>query len=299
MKILLTGGTGFIGSALRKSCKGRHQVTVITRTPQAHVPGMGEEFKSSAWLDEVQDLNDFDAVVNLAGEPIADARWSTSRKHEICESRWQITRRLAELIASSDSPPEVLISGSAIGVYGRQGNKMIDESFADYHQEFSHRVCINWEQLALEVEHNTRVCILRTGIVLGKNGGALQKMLLPFKLGLGGTLASGEQMMSWIHLHDMVAAIMFLLENRDQKGVYNLTAPNPVTNREFTQALGQALHRPTLLNTPGFALRLLFGEMADLLIYGQVVVPTRLLDAGFVFQYPQVSDALVEVVEEK
>jgi uncharacterized protein (TIGR01777 family) len=194
------------------------------------------------------------------------------------------------LIQASDTPPSVLISGSAIGYYGRQDNTPIDESFDSPYEEFSHSLCAEWERIALQAESKkTRVCILRTGVVISKRGGALQKMLPPFKLGLGGPIASGQQYMSWIHLEDVLQGILHLIQHQECSGVYNFTAPNPVTNQEFSQKLAATLNRPCIFRMPEFVMRLLMGEMADLLIYGQRVVPKRLLDSGYQFVFAELS----------
>jgi uncharacterized protein (TIGR01777 family) len=196
------------------------------------------------------------------------------------------------LINAGKNPPELLISGSAIGFYGRQQDQIIDEDFASPHDEFSHQLCERWEFLAKQAESDkTRVCILRTGVVITRRGGALQKMLLPFKLGLGGPIGNGQQYMSWIHLEDMLRGIAHLINNESCEGTYNFTAPNPVTNSEFSRELASALSRPCLFKVPEFMLRMMMGEMADLVIYGQRVVPKRLQESGYEFIYQDISQA--------
>ena len=174
-------------------------------------------------------------MINLAGEPIADKRWSTQRKQEICPSRFDLTQKIVDKINMGTHPPQLLINASAIGYYGRQDDTAIDESFSDFYPEFSHEVCAKWEEIAKHAQnHITRVCILRLGIVLGEHGGALERMLPPYKFGLGGPLGSGEQWMSWIHREDVIAMILFLMEQEKLSGIFNATAPNPVRNKDFS-----------------------------------------------------------------
>ncbi|MGL4612348.1 MAG: TIGR01777 family oxidoreductase [Shewanella sp.] len=295
MKILITGASGFIGSQLVARLAPEHQLTILSRHPQASRQLLGTEHQYLASLNEIDDLNHIDAIVNLAGEPIVAKRWSKQQKQVICDSRWNITARLSQLISQSQHPPRVLVSASAIGFYGRQGEQRLDED-ATPHVEFSHEICHTWEQLALAAAStNTRVCIIRIGIVLGQ-GGALAKMLPPFKLGLGGPIGHGRQGMSWIHVEDLLGLIDFLLRHDTCQGIFNATAPNPVSNAEFSQALGKALHRPACLPMPALLLRLAMGEMSELLTEGQFVIPKRALAAGFNFKYPQLQAALTQVV---
>ncbi|WP_088329010.1 TIGR01777 family oxidoreductase [Lacimicrobium sp. SS2-24] len=293
MRILMTGGTGLIGSRLLSRFPESHKITVLTRNLAEAQMALGRRATWLSSLKSLSNLDEFDAVINLAGEPIADKRWTTNQKEKICHSRWDITQKLVDLCQAGTQPPKVFISGSAIGYYGRQGDEIISEYHQHCHDEFSHRLCKKWEETALQAESDmTRVCLLRTGIVLSRRGGALVKMLPPFKLGLGGPMGNGKQYMSWIHISDMVAAIEFLLEQPDCQGAYNLTAPNPVTNAEFSKTLASALHRPCLFPMPAFVAKLLFGEMSDLLLYGQRVLPKRLQEAGFSFQHQHLNEAL-------
>jgi uncharacterized protein (TIGR01777 family) len=288
MRILLTGGTGLIGSALLKHWQNEHQLTVLTRTVR---PG-SSAVQYITDLAKV-DFNQLDAVINLAGEPIADKRWTDAQKDRICQSRWQLTEQLVQHITAASTPPAVLISGSAIGFYGRQGEQEISEEYQAFFPEFSHDICARWENLAWQANSpQTRVCLIRTGVVLAANGGALKKMLPPFKLGLGGKIGSGDQYMSWIHLDDMVVLIDFLLHNDQISGAVNATAPKPVTNAIFSTELAKRLKRPALLPMPAPVLKLLFGEMSDILLYGQRVIPKKLLDAGVQFRYPNLQQAL-------
>lgn len=293
MKILITGGTGFIGRRLVAHLKVQHEVMVLTRQGSRAYDLLGHDVKLLDNLDRLDDLNDVDIVINLAGEPIAAGRWSESRKQLLCNSRWLLTEQLVDLIKLSNRPPRLLLNASAIGWYGRQGDEPLDEGFGQPHDEFTHRLCQRWEQLALQARSpQTRVCILRIGLVLGPDGGALPKLLPPYRLGLGGPMGSGRQVMSWIHIQDLVRAMLFLLEHEECDGIFNGTAPQPVDNRTFSQSLARSLRRPHLLCVPAGALRLLMGESADLLLTGQHVLPARLQQAGFHFTYPELPEAL-------
>jgi uncharacterized protein len=292
MNILITGATGLIGSALVQHWQQQHQLIALTRHNTKAQQLIAQGVAAVTDLHQV-DFNTLDAVINLAGEPIFGKRWTDTQKQQLCQSRWQLTQQLYQAIAAAETAPTVFISGSAIGYYGGQQQQIIDEDYAHIHADFSHSLCQRWEQIALQASSaRTRVCLLRTGIVLAKHGGALQRMLLPFKLGLGGKLGTGRQFMSWVHLDDMVRLIDFLLIHPTLHGAFNATAPHPVTNAEFTQQLAAILHRPTLLPLPSPVLRFIMGEMADLLLNSQRVVPTRLIAADFQFQYPRLADAL-------
>jgi len=297
MKILITGATGLIGSALCKMLADKHELIALTRNINKAKNTLPNSIK---FIDNLKDLNfdDLDAVINLAGEPIADKRWSAQQKQRIFQSRLGITEQIVTKINASDAPPKVFISGSAIGFYGRQpAENVVTESYSSTYPEFSHQLCKQWEELALQAQSpDVRVCLLRTGIVLSKQGGALDKMLPPFKLGMGGKMASGKQMMSWIHIDDMINAIVFLLDAPNAHGAFNLTAPEPVSNTNFTQILAKALKRPALFPMPEFVLKLLFGEMSDLLIYGQNVIPEKLEQQGFKFKFNTLDAALNKVL---
>jgi uncharacterized protein (TIGR01777 family) len=291
MKILITGGTGLIGSSLvpiLRPC----DIAVYTRNVAMAEQILGHKIHFLSTLTHLDNLDDYDVVINLAGEPIAAKKWTDEQKHKIENSRWSITKDIVELIKAGENPPELLISGSAIGFYGRQQEQIIDEDFSSPNDEFSHQLCERWEFLANQAQSDkTRVCILRTGVVISKRGGALHKMLLPFRLGLGGPIGEGKQYMSWIHLEDMLRGIAHLIANKSCEGVYNFTSPNPVTNLEFSRELASALSRPCLFKAPEFVLRMMMGEMADLVIYGQRVVPKRLQESGYEFIYPEISQA--------
>ncbi|WP_350432964.1 TIGR01777 family oxidoreductase [Shewanella sp. H8] len=295
MKILITGATGFVGKQLVKSLTD-HQLVILTRNVSDAKNILGSHHEYWQTLTDKPHLNGIDAVINLAGEPIVSKRWTNKQKIIISESRCNITAELTQLMSKSTTPPHTFISASAIGYYGRQDKTPVDES-SGFHAEFSHDICQQWEDLALQAQsQQTRVCITRIGIVLGKKGGALAKMLPPFKLGLGGPIGSGEQGMSWIHMDDLLGLINYLLSHNDLQGVFNATAPNPVSNEEFSQTLGKVLNRPAKITTPPLALRLAMGEMSQLLTEGQFVFPTRALAAGYEFIYTDIETALNNIV---
>ncbi|WP_165310604.1 TIGR01777 family oxidoreductase [Vibrio ziniensis] len=301
MKILITGGTGFIGRELLKLLM-TEQITVLTRNTENakhqlnHIHSGNLNFINS--LNDLQDLNHFDAVINLAGEPIANKRWSKKQKSHICRSRWNITEQLVSLIHASTKPPEVFISGSAVGYYGDQQSHPFDESLHVHHESFSHQVCNTWEQIALRAQSDrTRVCLLRTGVVLSPKGGALQKMLPPYKLGVGGPIGSGQQYIPWIHMTDMVHAIMFLLSTEHAQGPFNLCAPHPATNAVFSQNLASAIRRPHILFTPKWAIKLLMGEAAELLLDSMRAKPKKLTELGFQFQFSHIEPALKNLLQ--
>jgi uncharacterized protein (TIGR01777 family) len=244
-------------------------------------------------LTEIKPDNDFDAVVNLAGAPIAK-RWTPKYKQIIQKSRVELTKNVVKTIGSLSTPPKVMVSGSAIGFYGPQGDSELSES-AEGMESFSNELCQAWENAANEASHfGVRVVNLRTGIVLAKKGGALAKMRLPFLLGLGGPIGNGQQWMSWVHLDDIVNIIQFCLQENIH-GPVNAVSPNPVTNKSFAQSYAKALHRPAILPMPAWFLRLTMGQMADeLLITGQRVIPTKLLNSGFDFAFSDLEKALNE-----
>lgn len=294
MRVLVTGGSGFIGRALTRHLQELgHEVTVLTRDPgttAAILPG-------ASLVDRLDAVGVIDAVVNLAGEPLADGRWSEARKREFRSSRIGTTQALVEWMrAAGESRPGVLVSGSAIGYYGPAGDTPLDESDPPG-DDFPATLCRDWERAAADAEPlGVRTCMVRTGIVLHPHGGALARMLLPFRLGAGGPMGDGQQWMSWITRDDLVRLITWLLLTPATNGAYNATAPGPVRNEEFAAILAAALHRPALLRTPAPVLRLVFGEMADLLLTGQRVLPRRALDAGFDFLHLRLDQALHDLL---
>lgn len=297
MNILITGGTGLIGRPLiARLLQAGHQINVVTRDVAAARHSLSDQVSLWSGLDQQRDLNGIDAVINLAGEPIAAKRWSEPQKRRLCDSRWQITQRLAELIVASGTPPAVLISGSATGFYGNSGDPVVTEDDPG-HAEFTHELCARWEQLALQAQsERTRVCLLRTGVVLSEKGGALEKMKLPFKLGIGGPLGDGKQYLPWVHLEDAVNGIIWLLDHPELDGPFNLVAPYAVRNEQFAAALGKAMHRPAFVRTPAAAIRLMMGESSVLVLGGQHVVPQRLEASGFRFRWYELDKALADVI---
>lgn len=315
MNILISGGTGFLGSAFSDEIIKRYYqsgqevaITWLTRdTSQIHPDAI-----SMMTYDELAKIDKrYDVIMNLAGAGIADSRWSDERKEALLASRIKPTESLLAFIARTPNKPKLLVSGSAIGWYGTQGNKPLTEN-SSFETDFSHRLCEDWEQLALKAtEYSVPVAIVRTGVVIHPSGGMLGKLLTPFKFGVGGQLGDGQQIMSWISRDDWVGAAIFIIEQHLADSiethnnilsttsdtpalVYNLTAPNPVTNHTFTKDVGAWLHRPTIFTLPAPLLKLMFGEMSTLLIDGQKVLPQALLDAGYEFQQPTLEVALAE-----
>jgi uncharacterized protein (TIGR01777 family) len=295
MNLLITGGTGFVGSALcSRLLEEQHKIVVLSRNPEKIKPPI----KAVANLDQLSNDDIFDVVINLAGEPIANKRWNDPQKKRIFGSRIETTEALIEYFKKSKHKPKLLINGSAIGYYGTaKTNDNIDEK-SGCDDSFSSQLCQKWEAAALEAESlGIRTCLIRTGIVLGKNGGALSKMLPPFKMGLGGRIGYGKQWMSWIHLDDLVGIILYCINNDDLKGAVNGTSPNPVINEVFTKTLGTALKRPTIFPMPEIVIKLLMGQMGEeLLLSGKRVLPRKALDAGYIFKYKTLEDALINVV---
>lgn len=297
MKILITGGTGFIGRTLCHFLLSKdHQLTVLSRRPKSVASLCGESVTALKNIDDLTATDTFDAIINLAGEGIADGRWSDARKQILLDSRINTTKQLVAYIKRADKKPDVLISGSAIGFYGNRGSIKLHEK-AYPHEEFAHQLCDQWESAASEAEKlGVRTCIVRTGLVIGNDGGFLKRMLLPFKLGLGGPMGDGKQWMSWIHRTDYIAILEKLLTSPTLQGIFNATAPEPVTNAEFSQTLGRVLNRPAFIPVPAFVLKLLLGEMAELLLGGQRVIPVRLDEAGFEFKFKTLTEALRDVL---
>lgn len=290
MKIVIAGGTGFLGSALASSLRiDRHEITIITRHPKTH----GE----APWTDLPILVEGVDAVVNLAGEPLDAGRWTRERKASILESRVKATEAVVAALSKATRRPAVFLNASAIGVYGAKGEEAVTEE-SPIGSDFLASVCAAWEGAAMGAAWMTRVVLLRTGLPLDRNAGALPKLALPFKLFAGGRIGSGNQYWSWIHREDWVRMARWAIENAAVTGALNLTAPSPATNREFTQSLARALHRPALAPAPAAAMRLLLGEMADAVILnGRRVLPAKAERNGFEFRYPDLDSALQQIYQ--
>jgi uncharacterized protein (TIGR01777 family) len=300
MHIFITGATGFIGRALvLRLQRDAHVVIAWVRNEERARSALGADVRLlpiDAGESSLRDaLAVSDGVVNLAGEPLV-GRWSRQRRQAIIESRVQLTERLVHAMRHAKHQPAVSVSGSAVGYYGDRGDEILTEESVPG-DNFLARLCRDWEATALQSEsEGVRVVLLRTGIVLGREGGALARMLLPFKLGLGGPIGSGRQYMPWIHLHDHVDMIAAALSDERFSGPLNASAPAPVTNRDFGKALGRALHRPAIMPLPGLALKLALGEASSVLLTGQRAVPEKALRLGFSFQYPEIDSALAEII---
>jgi uncharacterized protein (TIGR01777 family) len=301
MKVIVTGATGLVGRALIRSLLADgQQVTRLVRGEAQgfRAPGTtAVHWEPDSGVIDAKELEGHDAAVHLAGESIADGRWDEEKKRRIRESRVKGTRLIAETLAGLNEKPKTLVSASATGFYGDRGDEILREESASG-EGFLSEVCREWEKATLAASQaGIRVTHVRIGVVLSAEGGALDKMLKPFKLGLGGRVGSGRQYMSWITLDDLIAVIKRALTDESLRGPVNAVAPNPVTNEEFTKALGRVLGRPTFMSVPAFAARLAFGEMADaLLLSGARVEPARLKDAGFEFKQPEIEGALRQVL---
>ena len=286
MRVVIAGGTGFLGSALAASLRADgYDVRIMTRHPRQR--------DEVAWTDPTA-LDEAGAVVNLAGEPLDAGRWNAARKASILDSRVKATEMLVTAMSKAAHRPAVLLSGSAVGIYGARHEALTEESPVG--DDFLAQVSVAWEAAAMAAAWMTRVVLLRTGLVLDKSGGALPKLALPFRLFAGGRAGSGNQYWSWIHRDDWVRMVRWAMESPDIKGPLNVTAPGPVTNREFAQQLARAVHRPALAPAPAFALRILLGEMADAMILsGQRVLPAKATAKGFEFRYPDLESALRQI----
>lgn len=295
--ILITGGTGFIGQQLCPALQAKgYDITVLSRQAVPDVLALCGRVSAIQSLDQLQGHIGFDAVINLAGEGIAEKRWSAERKEALRDSRIALTAKLVRVIRSWKQCPSVLVSGSAVGFYGAQGTEPVTEDTLP-RDEFTHRLCRDWELAAQALrEDGARVCLSRTGVVAGPSGGFLKRMIPPFKLGLGGRLGHGNQYMPWVHREDVVRALIWMLETDAAEGPYNVVSPNPVTNREFTQSLAEVLHRPAIFPAPALVLKIALGEMSRLLLTGQRALPSRLSSEGFVFDYPDLKPALKDAV---
>jgi uncharacterized protein (TIGR01777 family) len=286
-KFLITGGTGFIGSRLvEEILSDGHQVSVLTRKKIKN--------KKINYIQSLDGEFDYDIVINLCGEAISQ-RWSKKVKDKIYNSRIGLTNNLVQIINNSSKPPKLFISGSAIGYYGISDNLIFDENSKPTSQNlFSQKICLDWESAAAKISKETRLAIIRTGVVVGKNGGIIKKMLLPFKFGLGGKIGAGNQYLSWIALDDMIGAINHIINNENLSGSINLTAPSVTTNEVFSKTLATKLNRPCFFDMPKFIAKILFGQMGEeLLLAGQNVYPKKLLQSNYRFQITSLEEAIL------
>lgn len=297
MRVLITGGTGLIGRVLAVYLVGEgHEVVVLSRAPR-RTTNLPSNVKMVRWDARTPSgwghlADGADAIVNLAGENIGAGRWTAERKRRIHESRINAGRAVVQAVEDAKQKPRVVVQASAVGYYGPRGDEVVTEDTPPG-DDFLAQVCVEWEASTAPVEAmGVRRVVIRTGVVLSMEGGALPRLSLPFKLFAGGSLGGGRQWFPWIHITDEVAAIRFLMAHEEARGPFNLTAPHPLTNAAFSQVLGRVLRRPAWLPTPAVVLRLLFGEMATILLEGQRAVPRRLLEAGFTFRFPEAEAAL-------
>jgi uncharacterized protein (TIGR01777 family) len=302
MRVVITGAIGFIGRALCKELHKDYEVTALSRSAEGAGRSIGNLAKVAHWDAKIpagwdREADGALAVINLAGENVGSGRWNAARKSRILNSRLDAAKAVIEAAKHLQNKPKVVILASAVGYYGPRQDEPLDETAAPG-EGFLAGVCRQVEGFTAEIEGlGIRCVVIRTGVVLGRDGGALAKLAKPFRFYLGGHLGSGRQWFSWISLDDEVSAIRFLMENEHLRGAFNLTAPQPVTMKEFCRVLGKVLHRPAWLNLPGFAARFALGEMADeMLLSGQRVLPKRLLAAGFKFKYPDVEKALSDIM---
>ncbi len=298
MKVLVAGGTGFIGRHVCHALlESQHEVTVLSRNPdhaQTTLPPHVSiaEWNPMKWNGIERHVERADAIINLAGEPIADSRWTPSRKQLLTESRIETTRRLVNAIGNISEKPKVLMNASGIGFYGSNDSISMSES-SPQGEGFLAELCQKWEAEANRAtEYGVRVICLRIGMVLGADGGALSKMIMPFKLFVGGPISPGTQKVSWIHIHDLAQLVVWLLDKETISGPVNAVTPHAVTMREFCKSVGQALNRPSWLPVPGVSLKLLLGELSDLLTTGQQVEPLAITEAGYHFNFPKLDHAL-------
>ncbi|MDN4499440.1 TIGR01777 family oxidoreductase [Pseudomonas mosselii] len=294
MHILLTGGTGLIGQHLCQVWRQQgHRLTVWSRRPEQVAKICGTGVRGIARLEDIADDDEVDALVNLAGAPIADRPWTAARRNLLWTSRVTLTEQLLAWLERRERRPQVLISGSAVGWYGDGGERELTEASPPVKEDFASQLCIAWEETAQRAEAlGIRVVLVRTGLVLAADGGFLSRLRLPYKLGLGGPLGDGRQWMPWVHIDDQIGLIDFLLQHNEASGPYNACAPEPVRNREFAKRLGRTLHRPAFMPMPALLLKAGLGELSTLLLGGQRARPVRLLAAGFTFRFNDLQSAL-------
>ncbi len=303
MRVIITGGTGMIGSALaERLLRSGDEVILLSRNPQAKKEGIPAGARMEAWDGQSAAgwgklVNSETAIVNLAGENLSAGLWTESRKKRIIDSRVNAGLAVSQSVDQAEHKPAVVIQSSAVGFYGVENPAQLNEKHGPG-KDFLSQVCLSWEASTSTVEKlGVRRAIIRTGVVLSKDEGALSKMLLPFYFFVGGPIGSGNQGFSWIHLQDEVAAIEFIIRNSQAKGVFNLTAPKPVSNRQFTQLIGKVLKRPAIIPLPGFILKLILGEMSTVLLDGQYALPERLIKHGYQFSFEDAESALRDLLK--
>jgi uncharacterized protein (TIGR01777 family) len=304
--VIITGGTGFIGHPLSlRLVQEGYEVVCLTRNAEAAEEKWGSRVQFVDWDAKTaagwgEYAEGAEAIINLAGDSIGSGRWTEEKRRKIRQSRMNAGRAVVEAVKSTQRKPEVVIQASAIGIYGNRGKETLNES-SGLGEGFLADVAKDWEGSTKEMESwGVRRAVVRTGLVLGSNGGTLPRMLLPYRFFVGGPLGSGKQWMSWIHIRDEIESFLFLMDRKDLKGVFNLTAPHPLQNKLFSRELGKAMGRPSWFPVPSFLLKLIFGQMAEeTILTSQRVMPTRLEEAGFTFTFPDIPDALADILGKK
>lgn len=300
MKIAIAGGSGFVGKALTKELlKGQHDLYILTRNAVDTEQPKG--ITVVQWLNDgdkpENQLEDTDVFINLAGESLSSGRWTAVRKRRLLESRLIATTEINRIISALNRKPSILLNASAIGYYGTSHTQTFTEKIIKYPSDFLSEVTDRWEKAAEPIAKDSiRTVYMRFGVILGKNEGALPRMIMPYKLYVGGTIGSGQQILSWIHIKDIVQAILFCIHNDKINGAVNFTAPNPQNMKEFGNIIGQVLGSPHWLPVPSFVLKLMLGEMSILILEGQRVLPEKLLSQGFTFSFPTLDDALQDIL---
>ena len=299
MKIVIAGGNGFVGNALTEELiKNHHEVYILTR--HAHTAPQKQGVKYIQWLNNgdqpEKQLKNIDVFINLAGESLNSGRWTANRKKRLLDSRLASTKEMVRIITSADKKPLLFLNASAIGYYGTSHKETFTEHTIKHPSDFLSNVTNEWEKAAKELENkHIRTIYMRFGVIIGKNGGALHRMALPYKLFAGGTIGSGEQILSWIHMNDVIQGILFCINNESIEGAVNFTAPEPLKMKEFGKTIGQVMKKPHWLPVPSFALKILLGEMSILVLEGQRVLPEKLCEHGFEFTFPTFEAALRDI----
>lgn len=296
--VLITGGTGFIGTALTLRLLNLDvQVSVLTRNRNLAREHFSNQIKVFESLEEIGPENPPDVIVNLAGKNLGEERWNKKVKRQLVDSRVGITQKVIDYIAGAEQKPSLLVSGSAVGYYGARADEELTEE-SEAADEFQSVLCRRWEETALQAQdYGVRVCISRTGVVMGRGGGALSGLVPMFRKGLGAVAGNGKQWISWIHMHDLLNMFLRFMQEAELSGPFNNTSPRPVTNREFSRTIGRIMKRPVFLRVPGWAMQLMYGEMAHLYLTGQRVIPARHQQAGFDYRYPDIDTALQEALQ--